>query len=434
MIPSNETIFHQQFMEVFMDKQKFSKLQAAVPGLAAFVLLLAILLYPKDAYQAALSGLNIFLRSVFPALLPFFIASEIMTGLGVVDFLSVLLNPVMGPLFRCPGSSSFIWVMSITSGYPTGARLTALFRKQKRITAEEAQRVLSFCSTSGPLFMMGAVAIGMMGSPEGGTIILASHYIAAILIGLAFRFYHSRDAKREKSRVSLQKALTALNDARKQDGRPIGELMGDSVRNSVNVLLVVGGFIMLFSVVIDLLMRLQVIDSIAAVVSVLLQPFHIEYSLVKALIGSLFEVTTGAKLVSETAVSMQHKIAAVSFVIGWSGFSIHAQAASLLAGSGVKFRLYLLNKFLHGVIAALISLPLTMILYPEASEVYNPIPGTFFPGWKESFLSSLHFLSYGLIFVAGLSLVSYMISRYIFSRKILSRNIVPPKRKRAVKI
>jgi hypothetical protein len=40
MIPSNETIFHQQFMEVFMDKQKFSKLQAAVPGLAAFVLLL----------------------------------------------------------------------------------------------------------------------------------------------------------------------------------------------------------------------------------------------------------------------------------------------------------------------------------------------------------------------------------------------------------
>jgi nucleoside recognition membrane protein YjiH len=87
--------------------------------------------------------------------------------------------------------------MSITSGYPTGARLTALFRKQKRITAEEAQRVLSFCSTSGPLFMMGAVAIGMMGSPEGGTIILASHYIAAILIGLAFRFYHSRDAKRE---------------------------------------------------------------------------------------------------------------------------------------------------------------------------------------------------------------------------------------------
>lgn len=402
-----------------MGKQKLRQLQAAIPGLAAFALLMVILLYPKEAYQAALSGLDIFLRSVFPALLPFFIASEIMTGMGIVDFLSVLLNPVMGPLFRCPGSSSFIWIMSITSGYPTGARLTALFRKQKKITAEEAQRIMSFCSTSGPLFMVGAVAIGMMNSPEAGTIILVSHYAAAILIGLAFRFYRSKDAKWEESNVSLKKALTALTDARKQDGRPIGELMGDSVRNSVNVLLVVGGFIMLFSVIIDLLMRIQVIDSIAAVVSVLLQPFHIEYSLVKALIGSLFEITTGAKLVSQTAVSMQHKIAAVSFVIGWSGFSIHAQTASLLAGSGVKFRLYLLNKFLHGVIAALISIPLTMILYPEASEVYNPILRTFSLGWKESFLVSLRFLLYSMIFITGLSVTSYILFR---------------KRKKAVKI
>ena len=60
-----------------MGRQKFTIARAAIPGLIAFMLLLAILAYPKQAYQSALSGLDIFLHSVFPALLPFFIASEI---------------------------------------------------------------------------------------------------------------------------------------------------------------------------------------------------------------------------------------------------------------------------------------------------------------------------------------------------------------------
>ena len=388
-----------------MNHQKSRTWHAALPGLTALLLLISILAFPKEAYKAALSGLDVFLHSVFPALLPFFIASEIMAGLGVVDFLSVLLDPVMGPLFRCPGCSSFIWIMSITSGYPTGARLVSLFRKQKKITVDEAQRVLSFCSTSGPLFLVGAVAVGMLNSPESGTILLLSHFSAAILIGLAFRFYHTKGEKRQKSSVRLSKALSALSDARERDGRPIGELLGDAVRNSVNVLLMVGGFIVFFSVVIDLLMRIKVIDAIATVVSIPLKPFHIGHSLVKSIIGGMLEVTTGGKLVSMTSVSLQQKIAAVSFLVGWSGLSIHAQTASLLSGTGVRFSLYALCKFLHGILAALLSIPLTRLLYPAASEVFRPFPGAFSPGWKEILLSSLHLLVAGILCIALLAVL-----------------------------
>lgn len=401
-----------------MEDEKVARYRAAIPAFLAFALLLMFLVYPKEAYEASLSGLDIFLRSVFPALLPFFIASEIMVGLGMVDFLSLLLNPVMMPLFRCPGNSSFIWIMSITSGYPTGARITALFRKQKRITAYEAQRILSFCTTSGPLFMIGAVAIGMMNSPESGTIILTSHYIAALLMGLAFRFYGSskyndKANKNETSRVSISKALTTLKEARIKDGRPFGELMGDSVRNSVNVLLVVGGFIMLFSVLIDLLIRIQFIDSAAAILAVLLKPFNIDNSLLKAILGGMFEVTTGGKLVSMTRVPMDQKIAAASFLIGWSGLSIHAQTASILSGSNVRISIYLLNKFLHGLLAALISMPLTKIILPEASEVSIPFPGTYFPGWKENLFASLKLLAAAIIIISLTAAASYIWSRTI---------------------
>ncbi|HCS72523.1 MAG TPA: sporulation integral membrane protein YlbJ [Clostridiales bacterium] len=375
------------------------------PGLIALAFLAAIFFYPVVSFQAALSGLNIFLQSVFPALLPFFICSEVMIGLGMVDLLSVLLNPVMKPIFRCPGSSSFVWIMSITSGYPTGARLTSELCKQKRITSHEAQRILSFCSTSGPLFMVSAVGIGMLGSAEAGRIILISHYLAALLTGFAFRFYKSRDylpsrsleaykhkpdvrshqikSKNSKIRVNnIHEARNALLTARKNDGRHIGQLMGDAVRNSVNTLLVVGGFIIFFSVIIAIIM------------------LWFDHPQFKLLAGGLFEVTTGSKLISKSALSIQAKIAVISFMIGWSGLSIHAQSASLLSGTGVRMDIFMLGKLLHGLLSAALSIPIGRFIYPEVQNVSVPPPVMIIPEWKEVLLSSFRLMLLAFLLLA----------------------------------
>lgn len=382
----------------------------AYPGLIALVLLLAIFLNPKESFQAALFGLNIFLQSVFPALLPFFITSEIMIGLGMVDFISVLLTPIMRPVFRCPGNSSFVWIMSMTSGYPSGARITAQLYNQKKINTYEAQRILSFCSTSGPLFMISAVGIGMMGSVEGGRVILTAHYTAAVLIGLLFRFYRSREyvmkhkgvqSSKVKNRThqmipgamkrqdkAFTQALATLIASRKKDGRPFGQLMGDSVRNSVNTLLVVGGFIMLFSVLIALLMQ------------------WIDHPLIKVLVGGLFEVTTGCKLISDSMLSMQAKIAIASFFIGWSGLSILAQSTSLLSGTGVKISVFMLGKLLHGLVSAALSVPISRFLYPEALEASVPQPSVMLPGWKVALQGSLYFMLLAILLLLLLIIVT----------------------------
>jgi nucleoside recognition membrane protein YjiH len=52
----------------------------------------ALVQYPKDAFDSAIMGLNLWWNVVFPALLPFFILSEILMGLGVVHFIGVLLD------------------------------------------------------------------------------------------------------------------------------------------------------------------------------------------------------------------------------------------------------------------------------------------------------------------------------------------------------
>jgi len=51
----------------------------------------------------------------------FFIVAELMVSLGFVNFLGVIMEPIMRPLFRLPGCSSLVIVMGFTSGFPIGA-------------------------------------------------------------------------------------------------------------------------------------------------------------------------------------------------------------------------------------------------------------------------------------------------------------------------
>jgi nucleoside recognition membrane protein YjiH len=79
--------------------------------------------------------------------------------------------------------------MSVLSGYPVGAKLTADFYEKGLITKGQACRITTFTSTSGPLFIVGTVGIGMFHSAKLGIIILLSHFIGAILNGLIYRKY-----------------------------------------------------------------------------------------------------------------------------------------------------------------------------------------------------------------------------------------------------
>ena len=114
-----------------MLKKKYLKLIFLL-GKILLVLLCGIfmVLYPQVMFNSSLRGLDTWWRIVFPALLPFFVISEIFMGLGLVNFLGVLLEPIMRPLFNLPGTSAFVLAVGYTSGAPIGAVLTGKLRKQ----------------------------------------------------------------------------------------------------------------------------------------------------------------------------------------------------------------------------------------------------------------------------------------------------------------
>ena len=327
---------------------------------------------PGEAFSSAVQGLKIWWEIVFPALLPFFISSEILMGLGVVNFMGVLLEPMMRPLFNVPGVGSFVMAMGLASGYPIGAILTRRLRKDNLCNQVEAERLISFSNTADPLFMIGAVAIGMFGNAHLGVIIAISHYVSAILVGLCMRFYRKNAPRSEQLSNNrgniLVRACRELYHAKQKDGRPLGQLLGDAVRNSVNSLLMIGGFIILFSVI----MRIATVSGVVALVAQgvvgVLQLLGLSTNLSSAAVSGFFEITIGCSVASGAVAPLMQKIIMASSIIAWSGLSVHAQVAAVINDTDIRILPYIAARALHGVLAGLCTWFMWSYMGPNAES------------------------------------------------------------------
>lgn len=359
--------------------QPYSYIKTAFYALFSLMLVISIITFPKQAFEASLRGLTIWWDVVFPALLPFFITSELLMGFGVVHFLGVLLEPFMKPLFRVPGTGAFVMSMGLASGYPMGAKLTVRLREQGLITRSEGERLVSITSTSGPLFMFGAVAVGFFHDVRLGVVIALAHYIAAFFVGLVMRFHDYHGAvtsrlHRNNSNIFLR-ALQAMHHARIDDKRTIGTLMGDAVMSSVHTLLMIGGFIIMFSVMLNIMNIIGLQYILTYIISFLFLFFGITTELSSPLIAGIFEITLGAQLASEVrdTVPLVSRVAVASAVIAWSGLSVHAQVASMLAKTDIRYKPYLFARIMHAVLAAICTIllwnPLQRFLFNDDSSV-----------------------------------------------------------------
>ena len=200
-------------------------------AIIAVIITVSVIIYPDIAFDAAIEGLDLWFNIVFPALLPFFIGSQLLMGLGVVHFMGILLEPFMRPLFNVPGTGSFVLAMGLASGYPIGAMLTGKLRKQNLLNKAEAERLISFTNTADPLFMVGAVAIGMFHNQSLGSIISISHYMSCLILGLMLRFYKFNERsdppqlKQSHSKSMVRKLQLQKQTAKELQRLPLKILM-----------------------------------------------------------------------------------------------------------------------------------------------------------------------------------------------------------------
>ena len=387
---------------------RYKQFQRLIIIFLALIIIILIISFPKQSLSAALKGLNTWLNVVLPSLLPFFIVSDIMIQLGFVDFLSAMLNPIMKPLFNCPGHSSFVWIMSMASGYPMEAKLVASLYEEGSISKVEGQRMLAFCNTSGPLFMIGAVGIGMLQSPKAGKIIAVSHYTAALVLGLLFRFYgRQKDNTRTYStKPKIKSAFQELLLGNSKSNKSLGNILSSSVKSSMESQVLIGGFIILFSVIINLLIPEQAANNSNLSANKWIFSFPREWQLMKPLGAGILEITTGCQLLGDSIADFKNKLIAASFIIGWGGFSIHSQAISLLANTDLSIGLYLVSKFLHGLFAAGITYVCIIITGIDSVPAFSNYPSIINITIPSTLAASLQLLASAILSLLALYLLA----------------------------
>lgn len=336
----------------------------SVTAFGAIGIVLMMTVFPTETLASSLRGLSIWWHVLFPALFPFFVISEMLLGFGIVHFFGKLLDPLMRPLFRLPGIGGFVVTMGYISGYPVGARLTAQLWEQRLVNRAEGERLVAFTTTSDPIFLIGAVSVGFFQNVALAPVLAAAHYGSGLLIGLLMRF-HDRHAppssvprkanaagsvrRRNPSRIAA--AIKAMHEARLLDGRGLGRLLQDSVQSALRLMIVVGGLVVFFSVVMEMLTHAGIVETLAEALRYLFQLIGLPAPLADASIFGLFEVTLGARAAGTAGTGLMHQVAIAAWILSWGGLSVHAQIASLLSRTDLRYRPLFLARLLHGFLA-----------------------------------------------------------------------------------
>ncbi len=333
-----------------------------------------MLINPRETVAAASFGLQLWYTTVFPALFPFFIAAELLVGLGFVQVLGALFEPVMRPVFNLPGCSSLVLVMGFTSGFPVGAILTRNLYEKQMLTAEEAERLVSFTNNSSPLFIVGAVGVGMFGNPLVGYLLALAHYGSNLLLGIFWGL------KKSPPRIAPSRRPGSVSGIPRTHQEPepvldsIGKILGSSVNNALHNILAVGGFIVIFSVLTRMLSYWGCIDFIAVNLVKLFSVFNLTYPLAYGLGMGFFEITLGAKtVVAANSPELLPALLTVSAILGFSGLSIIAQVTSIVAGLPIRISFYVLTRLAQVILSlAIIGGAYRLFLADAVSTVSLP--------------------------------------------------------------
>ena len=278
---------------------------------------------------------SIWENNIFPSLFPFFVIGDLLIEFGFPNFLGELLSPVMYKLFKINGTSSFALILSMLSGFPSGAKYTKELYTDGLINEYEASKLLTFTHFSNPLFVLGTVSIIFLNNKEIGIYILLSHYIGNFIVGLLFRNYYV--SKKENNKISFKRALNMMYEKRKNNDKNFGQIITTSLMKSINTLFLILGTVTLFLIITTVINNNINIS---------------DYN--NAFLNGIFEITQGLKYLSLLKIPLYKQGMIAVFLISFGGLSVHMQVISLISDTKIKYFPYFIGRILHASISTLI--------------------------------------------------------------------------------
>ena len=306
------------------------------------IILLAIIISPDKYINVSFNAIVVWGKVLLPSLFPFFVFTKLLTSLGYVKKLSSTFSPITYKLYKSPPISSYVFLMSIITGYPVGSKLTADLYNNNYISKQEAKKIITFTSNSGPMFIVGSVGIGMLLNKTAGYIILISHIIGAMLNGLLYRNLKTEDNSQKKFSYNNKEIETNLSSI---------------VMDSIFSILLIGGIIVVAFIIIELLNSINIFYPINFILSKL----NIDTSISSSIFDGIFEITKGCLSTSNLNISLYSKTIICSSIISFGGLSTTLQAMAFLKDI-VSYKFFIGQKITHMILSTLICCVFALIL------------------------------------------------------------------------
>lgn len=280
---------------------------------------------------------SIWKNNIFPSLFPFFVLTEVLINYGFVELVGELFKPIMHKLFRINGKCAFIFIMSIISGFPSSAKYTRELYLKGLINEHEAAKALTFCHFSNPLFIIGTISLLFLNNKDVGLLILMCHYFSNIIVGIIFRNYYPSDE--EKNSISIKRAIINMHNKRINNDKNFGQIITNSLLNSINTLLLILGVVTMFLVI------TTIIDN-----NINLNNYN------QSILNGFIEMTQGLKYISILDIPLKLKSILSTMIISFGGLSVHMQVISILSDTKIKYLPFLTARILHAFIASFLVL------------------------------------------------------------------------------
>ena len=288
------------------------------------LLILFILIYPDDCVKAAANGLILWYENILPALLPFTIFSNILIHSGYLDDMICAASPVLNRVFFHHPQAAYPIISGFLFGFPMGSKTTADLMEEGKLTSEEANILCAMCNNISPVFISSYLLIASLGIYDKTWTTYAILYLPPLVCGL----FLLRLAKP----LPLKKNTASGSDLNFQ-------IIDAGIMNGFETLLKLGGYIMLFSLLSQICMRLAG-DNEGAYL----------------FFTSITEITNGIHVVAQSnTYPVNLKYPLLIGITAFGGLSGFAQTASMVKNTGISMRFYFIFRLVQTAISFLLA-------------------------------------------------------------------------------
>lgn len=292
-------------------------------GLGIVLLFTVMLVSPKAVFTGASEGLLLWFQIILPTLFPFLLVSNLLLTTGNMHLINRALGTFLARFFRVSQNGSFAVVTGFLCGYPMGAKVAADLTVSGYISKEEGQYLLSFCNNSSPVFILNFVVWKTLGMERLLLPTLLILLISPVIVSLFTRkrtpFHNEKKSRQHRTAWSLAEVDACIMD-------------------SFETLVKVGGYIILFSVLLALCQSL---------------PFSLP---VLSALLPLLEVTNGLMLLREMQLPLHILYPAVLGLTSFGGFCAAAQTQCMVQKAGFPLLPYLMQKLAAALTASLLGI------------------------------------------------------------------------------